>query len=119
MSSVSTWLTAVANPPTTAGKLFYRSKLVGRGSKAAGSGATSIWGDIWYSTRGALADQQLARIHEQVHSFLTPKLQVLRGFRVRLGVNAYEKSYLLKFLEEAIAETVAQVAVNGPGSVWV
>ena len=32
--------------------------------------------------------------------------------RVELGINSYKKSYILRYLEEAIAETVAQVAVN-------
>jgi len=98
--------------PKTPGKVFYRSRSRGRSSKPEGAGATSIWGDIWYSTKGSIDEQKLARIHEQIHSLLTPKLQFLREFRVELGINSYKKSYILRYLEEAIAETVAQLAVN-------
>jgi len=103
---------ALAKMPKTPGKVFYRSRSRGRSSKPEGTGATSIWGDIWYSTKGSIDEQRLAKIHEQVHSFLTPKLQFLREFRVELGANSYKKSYILRYLEEAIAETVAQVKVN-------
>jgi hypothetical protein len=102
----------LARMPKTPGKVFYRSITRGRSSKPAGAGATSIWGDIWYSTKGSLDEQRLAQIHEQIHSLLTPKLQFLREFRVELGINSYKKSFILKYLEEALAETVAQLAVN-------
>src|SRR5262249_12231667 len=45
--------------------------------------------------------------------FLTPRLGILRTFRVRLGMSGYLRSSLLQYLEEAIAETVAQLRVNG------
>jgi len=48
-----------------------------------------------------------------VHSFLTPKRYFLRNVRVQLSVNGYEKSALLRYLEEALAETVAQFWVRG------
>jgi hypothetical protein len=48
-------------------------------------------------------------LHETVHRFLTPKLGLLRTFRVRLNAAAYGRSVLLKYLEEAMAETYAQL----------
>ncbi|PWT82227.1 MAG: hypothetical protein C5B58_08570 [Acidobacteria bacterium] len=60
-----------------------------------------------------MTDQKLALFHEKVHAFLSPKLQFLRDIRVTVAMNGYEKSYLLRYMEEAIAETVAQFRVNG------
>ena len=55
----------------------------------------------------------LARFHEEVHSLLSPKFTFLRSFRAGLGMSAYNKSKFLKYLEEALAETYAQLRVNG------
>ncbi len=38
----------------------------------------------------------------------------LREFRANARMTAYQRSGLMKYLEEALAETVAQVKVNGP-----
>ena len=46
-------------------------------------------------------------------SFLRPKLYFLREIRVQFNGNAYVNSQLMRYLEEALAETVAQVGVNG------
>lgn len=37
----------------------------------------------------------------------------MRGFRVQLRMSSYLRSALLQYLEEAIAETVAQLRVHG------
>jgi hypothetical protein len=66
----------------------------------AGEGGTSITtGDIRYSLQGTLQDQQLAKAHEAVHQFLTPKLNVLRGLRGFLRAQGYNRSYILRYLE--------------------
>jgi len=57
----------------------------------------------------------LARIHELVHQALKPRLRVLRTFRVRMQTTAYWRSAFLTYLEEALAETIAQLRVNGVG----
>ena len=80
---------------------------------SAGAGATNAFGDVTYSTAGSLTSQQLARIHELVHSFLSPKLRPLRQFRAQLAMSGYTRSALLTYLEEALAETIAQLRVNG------
>ena len=84
-----------------------------RADLMAGEGYTTEYGDIFYSSRGSAEAQRLARVHEKVHAFLTPKLQVMREVRVVLNSNGYLKSYLLRYIEEALAETVAQVTVKG------
>lgn len=99
--------------PRTPGRLFYRPRVTGRADLLAGEGFTTEFGDIFYSSRGSAQTQRLVRVHERVHSFLTPKLQVMREVRVVLSSNGYVKSHLLRYLEEALAETVAQVTVNG------
>jgi hypothetical protein len=100
-------------PAPRRGRIRYKPRTTGDPHMPAGVGSTSWWGDIRYSVRGSVQDQKLALLHERVHRALTPRLYFLRNIRVRVAANAYEKSYLLKYLEEAIAETVAQVGVNG------
>jgi hypothetical protein len=84
----------------------------------AATGATSIWGDIIISRLGTAADRRLVALHENVHRILTPKLQLLRQFRIENRTASYTRSTLGKYLEEALAETVAQVGVNGFGHVF-
>ena len=103
----------VANAPRSAGKLLYKPTATPKGHKAAGTGGTKIWGDYWYSTQGTATDQKLARIHEMMHSFLTPRLQVFRGIRVKAKMNGYIQSHLLRALEEALVETAARLAAEG------
>jgi len=52
-------------------------------------------------------------LHEKVHQFLAPKLYLLREFRVQNRVSSYAHSSLWRAIEEALAETVAQVGVKG------
>jgi hypothetical protein len=91
----------------------YRPTTTGDPTMPAGRGRTTPDGDITYSTAGSQADQNLVLYHEQVHQFLTPKLQQFRSFRVELRMSGYQKSQLLRYLEEALAEAVAQLRVNG------
>lgn len=100
-------------PPRTPGKLFYRPKTTADPTLPRGEGYTTAFGDIFYSSRGTPELQRIVRLHERVHQLLTPKLQFLREVRVVLSQNGYFKSYILRYLEEALAETVAQVGVNG------
>lgn len=80
----------------------------------AGVGGTSVrTGDITYSLKGSDTDRRLALAHEKVHQFLTPKLRVFRRVRTFLRAQGYNRSYLLRYLEEAIAETTAQIRVKG------
>ena len=73
----------------------------------AGEGATGWWGEIEISRLGTATDRRLAALHESVHRFLSPRLVLLRNFRVSGRAASYQKSALSKYLEEALAETVA------------
>lgn len=92
----------------------YKPSSTGDASMAAGEGATDlVTGDARYSLRGTLQDQQLAKAHESVHQFLTPKLNILRGLRGFTRAQGYNRSYILRYLEEMFAETFAQFKVKG------
>jgi hypothetical protein len=66
-----------------------------------------------YSTLGSADDIALARYHERVHSFLSPKFKLFRELRADFGYGAYQRSSVLRYLEEAFAESWAQLRVNG------
>ena len=94
-------------------RLIYRPAATADPSLPAGYGVTNKYGDYVYSTQGSPNQQALARYHEQVHSVLSPKLSVLREWRADLRVAGYKRSHFLRYLEEALAETHAQLRVNG------
>ena len=87
-------------------------------SEPAGSGYTTAWGEIVISRLGSKADRRLVALHENVHRILTPKLKILRRFRISNRSSSYSRSPLSRYLEEALAEVVAQVGVNGFKSVF-
>lgn len=103
----------VGNPPPRTPGARYKPKAVQDPAVRAGNGWTSFWGDITVSTAGSATDRALVLIHEKVHQFLAPKLYILRSYRVQNRANSYVRSSLWRYLEEALAETVAQVGVNG------
>jgi hypothetical protein len=105
-------LPAVGSDPA-AGKLWSKPGITSDPSLAAGEGSTSPFGEVRLSPLGSATEQALVRAHELVHQFLTPRFGFLRTFRVQLGMSAYLRSSLMQYLEEAIAETVAQLRVNG------
>lgn len=76
-------------------------------------GATTEYGDITINSNLSPAEKQLTLDHERVHSFLSPKINFLRQFRARVGISGYVRVMLLQYLEEAMAETYAQVRANG------
>ncbi len=99
-------------PPIAAG-LRYQPKTTLVPSFGAGEGATNSWGDVELATQGTLSEQKLAMFHERVHQILTPKFYKLRRLRVEWKEGSYWNSSLYRYIEEALAETVAQVGVNG------
>lgn len=61
--------------PRTQGRIFYRSRVSPDYSMPEGFGATDpLTGNIKYSSYGNPKSIRLAKIHEKVHSVLTPKL---------------------------------------------
>jgi hypothetical protein len=57
-------------------------------------------------------------LHERVHQFLTPKFYFMREVRINAALGGYNRSYLLRYLEEALAETYALVRTKGLGSTF-
>ena len=94
-------------------RMFYRPTITQDRSLLAGEGLTNKYGDITYSSLGSEMEQALAYNHEMVHSFLSPKLEMLREFRADVRMTAYQRSSFLRYLEEAMAETYAQIRVKG------
>lgn len=78
-----------------------------------GTGSTDKFGNITYSSAGTQTEQALVRYHEQVHSVLSPRLKAAREFRADLMIAGYRRSAFLRYLEEALAETYAQLRVHG------
>jgi hypothetical protein len=93
----------------------YRPGLRGVRGLPPGEGFTTEWGDIFISRLGSPSDRRLVALHESLHRFLTPRLDILRRFRVQNRWASYQRSALRKYLEEAFAEALGQVGVYGVG----
>jgi len=98
-------------PPSAGFKLKPGLRAVRSGDP--GQGVTTWWGEITISRLGTVTDRRLAALHEAVHRALTPKLDVLRNVRIQGRAASYTRSSLITYLEEALAESFAQVSVNG------
>ena len=103
----------VGPPPLRTPGQRYRPTTVASRAEIAGAGYTTSFGDIVYSSLGTARDRALVLAHEQVHQFLTPKLYLLRNFRIAQRDASYFRSSLSRYLEEAVAETRALVRVDG------
>jgi len=51
--------------------------------------------------------------HEQVHMAIAPKFYLFRELRVFMRQSAYNKSYILRYLEESLAETIGLLRARG------
>jgi len=100
-------------PDPHAGQIWSRPGITMDPTLPPGAGTTSPFGEVRLSPHGTADEQALARFHEMVHRFLTPRFGILRTFRVRLAMSGYLRSALLQYLEEAMAETYAQLRVFG------
>lgn len=109
----------IGTPPKTEGSIFYKPKttiLPNSNRLGKSGGITNQWGDVYLVLSKVASEAKAAKIHELVHRFLTPKLQVFPRLRQNMTIlksNSYMKSYILRYLEEALAETVAQMATRG------
>ncbi len=86
-------------------------KSYGRLSNAYGF--ATPYGDIHINTRFPLDEQQITLFHEQFHTLLRPKLDILRRLRAKWTAGSYKNSYLTRFLEEALCEGSAQMRARG------
>jgi hypothetical protein len=80
---------------------------------AAGKGWTDWYGKVRLSPFGTVDQAKLAYYHEMFHAFLRPKFGPLRQLRAGFAASAYNRSKLLAYIEEAMAETYAQLKVYG------
>jgi hypothetical protein len=76
-------------------------------------GETDWWGNISVTRNQVLQEQRLTLYHEWVHRVLSPKLAPLRQLRAQARAGAYWRSALLRYLEEAMAKSYAQLRING------
>jgi hypothetical protein len=76
------------------------------------SGPTARW------TTLSSAEKLETILHESVHRFFSPKLDVLREFRASAGMTGYSRLYLLQYLEEAMAQGYAALRTRGISGVW-
>lgn len=84
-----------------------------------GLGETDWWGNIAVIRNQSLTEQRLTLYHELVHRILSPRFGPLRQLRAQLRASGYWRSALLRYLEEALAESYAQLRVHGLGQVVV
>jgi hypothetical protein len=99
-------------PPKTPG-IRFKPTVIKTPELPAGEGVTSFWGNIFISTYSSADDYAAILLHERVHQFLTPKLYILREYRVNNRAASYLRSSLYRYIEEALAETIAQVGIYG------
>jgi hypothetical protein len=76
-------------------------------------GETDAFGNITIDVNQSAAQIRETLFHERVHQFLTPKLYFLREVRIKLMLEGYNRSYLLRYLEEAMAQTYALIRTKG------
>lgn len=76
-------------------------------------GETDAWGNIAVSRSQSISEQRLTLYHEWIHSVLSPKFKLFRRFRAQFRLNAYNRSALMTYLEEAIAESYSQLRAYG------
>lgn len=78
-----------------------------------GSGRTSWFGSMVLSKLGSALDRAQVFIHENVHSLLSPSsTSMFARARADLRAFLYSKSSLMRYSEEALAETAAQLSTR-------
>lgn len=91
-------------------------------------GATKPWGDAiigrnYYPGAMSKDEAQLRMLttlyHEQVHMAIAPKFYLLRELRVFMRQSGYNKSYILRYLEEALAETIGLLKARGMSTQYI
>jgi len=78
-------------------------------------GETDWWGNIAVTRNQSIAEQRATLYHEWVHRVLSPQFGPLRQLRAQLRASGYWRSALLRYLEEAMAESYGQLRAYGLG----
>jgi hypothetical protein len=79
-------------------------------------GGTDKYGNITYNPNQSAEQLKLTLFHEGVHRILSPKLRMFQETRATYAENMYWNHALLRYIEEALAETYAQVRGYGLSS---
>jgi hypothetical protein len=105
-------------PPPGAGALY--KPTISRPMTLPGGalGETDWYGNISVTRLQSIEEQRLTLYHEWVHSVLSPRLRYLQQLRAGIRASAYWRSALLRYLEEALAESYAQLKVRGIEYAW-
>jgi hypothetical protein len=74
-------------------------------------------GNIAVVRNQSFAEQRATLYHEWVHRILSPRMGPLHPLRARLRASGYWRSALLRYLEEAMAESYGQLRAYGFGNI--
>lgn len=88
-----------------------------RSLPSGAAGETDWWGNIAVIRNQSFAEQRVTLYHEWVHRSLSPRVGPLRQLRARLRASGYWRSALLRYLEEAMAESYGQLRAYGFGNI--
>lgn len=81
-------------------------------------GTTDAYGAISIARNQSLGEQQLTLYHELVHRWFSPRMGPFRQLRAQVAISGYNRSSILMYLEEALAEGYAQLRMNGVASAF-
>lgn len=118
-SPLPAYRTAYPKALPRVGPVRYHPTTVFTRSLDANRGATNIVGDIrvgrkfYPETPNPTDLVRETLFHEKVHQFLIPKLYLFREVRIYVAQSAYRRSFILRYLEESLAETIALLRVHG------
>jgi hypothetical protein len=118
MTPLPPYAQAFPRPLPRNGAFYYRPKITFPRDLFIGEGRTNPLGDTRIGVAPVpgpdfrIATREAA-YHEAVHRFLAPKMYLLRELRMYLWQGGYRRSFLLRYFEEALAETYAKVRVHG------
>ena len=95
--------------------LFYKpaTELKGSDLPPGTYGVTNRWGDVEISDQLDNITAASTLDHEQVHSFLSPKLKYGQELRANISLLGYAESHLLRRVEEGLAEGWARWKAEG------
>lgn len=76
-------------------------------------GGTGLYGDIYISRLQTLSSQRDTLLHELVHRYFVPRTGMFRKLRTEVRMEGFERSDILLYIEEALAEGYAQLKRHG------
>lgn len=99
----------VGPPPPAGTPIITRPKTLASGAL----GETDYYGYIKVLRGRPIPEQRVTLYHEWIHRVLSPKLGPFRELRAQLNASRYNRSGILRYLEEALAEAYGNYRVYG------